>query len=66
LLSFGATVVVWVDQVQSQRNYLPALDLSTNQTKQQITTLHIGTHILSESSCWVWVLSLPAMMAVPP
>jgi insecticidal toxin complex protein TccC len=22
----------------------------TNQTKQQITTLHIGTHILSESS----------------
>jgi hypothetical protein len=37
-------------QVQSQRDYLPALDLSINQTKQQSTTLHIGTHILSESS----------------
>jgi insecticidal toxin complex protein TccC len=37
-------------QVQSQRDYLPALDLSINQTKQQSATLHIGTHILSESS----------------
>jgi insecticidal toxin complex protein TccC len=37
-------------QVQSQRDYLPLLDLSTNQTKQQSTALHIGTHILSESS----------------
>ena len=44
------TVIESDHQVQSQRNYLPALDLSTNQTKQQITTLHIGTHILSESS----------------
>ncbi|CAC9435133.1 hypothetical protein [uncultured Gammaproteobacteria bacterium] len=37
-------------QVQSQRDYLPALDISINQTKQQSTTLHIGTHILSKSS----------------
>jgi Trp operon repressor len=68
LLSFCATVVVWVDgegllpittvclvresnnQAQSQRKYLPLLDLSTKQEKQQASTLHIGTHILSESS----------------
>ncbi|VVH64264.1 hypothetical protein BSPLISOX_2541 [uncultured Gammaproteobacteria bacterium] len=37
-------------QVQSQRDYLPSLDLSINQAKQQNSTLHIGTHILSESS----------------
>ena len=37
-------------QVQSQIDYLPSLDLSTNQAKQQTSTLHIGTHILSESS----------------
>jgi insecticidal toxin complex protein TccC len=37
-------------QVRSQRDYLPSLDLSINQAKQQSTTLHIGTHILSESS----------------
>ena len=37
-------------QVRSQRNYLPSLDLSINQAKQQSTTLHIGTHILSENS----------------
>ncbi len=37
-------------QVQSQRDYLPSLDLSTNQAKQQSTTLHISTHILSKSS----------------
>ena len=37
-------------QVQSQRDYLPALDISINQTKQQSTILHIGTHILSKSS----------------
>ncbi|VVH60032.1 Putative insecticidal toxin complex [uncultured Gammaproteobacteria bacterium] len=37
-------------QVQSQRDYLPSLDISTNQAKQQSSTLHIGTHILSESS----------------
>ncbi|CAC9436407.1 hypothetical protein [uncultured Gammaproteobacteria bacterium] len=36
-------------QVQSQRDRLPALDISNNQTKQQSTTLHIGTHILSKS-----------------
>ena len=44
------TVIESSHQVQSQRDYLPALDLSINQTKQQSTTLHIGTHILSESS----------------
>jgi hypothetical protein len=27
-----------------------ALDISINQAKQQSSTLHIGTHILSESS----------------
>jgi hypothetical protein len=32
-------------QVQSQRDYLPSLDLSINQAKQQTSTLHIGTHI---------------------
>ncbi|VVM25241.1 hypothetical protein BSPWISOXPB_1853 [uncultured Gammaproteobacteria bacterium] len=37
-------------QVQNQRNYLLSLDISTNQAKQQSRTLHIGTHILSESS----------------
>jgi hypothetical protein len=37
-------------QTQSQIDYLPALDISINQAKQQSTTLHIGTHILSESS----------------
>ncbi len=37
-------------QMQSQRDYLPSLDLSINQAKQQSTALHIGTHILSESS----------------
>jgi insecticidal toxin complex protein TccC len=31
-------------------NYLPLLDISTNETKQQSNTLHIGTHILSKSS----------------
>ena len=37
-------------QTQSQRDYLPSLELSTNQEKQQSSTLHIGTHILSENS----------------
>jgi insecticidal toxin complex protein TccC len=31
-------------------DYLPLLDISTNETKQQNSTLHIGTHILSKSS----------------
>jgi RHS repeat-associated protein len=44
------TVIESNQQTQSQRNYLPALDLSINQAKQQSRTLHIGTHILSESS----------------
>ncbi|CAC9461735.1 hypothetical protein [uncultured Gammaproteobacteria bacterium] len=44
------TVTESNQQVQSQRDYLPSLDLSTNQAKQQNSTLHIGTHILSESS----------------
>jgi hypothetical protein len=38
------------NQTQSQRDYLPSLDLATNQAKQQSSTLHIGTHILGESS----------------
>jgi hypothetical protein len=33
------------NQVQSQRDYLPLLDTSTNQAKQQTNTLHIGTYI---------------------
>ena len=37
-------------QVQSQRDYLPSLELSTNQAKQQISTLHIGIHVFSETS----------------
>ncbi|VVH54936.1 hypothetical protein BSPCLSOX_1383, partial [uncultured Gammaproteobacteria bacterium] len=44
------TVTESNQQVQSQRDYLPALDISTNQTKQQSSTLHIGTHVLSENS----------------
>ncbi|VVM27098.1 hypothetical protein BSPWISOXPB_332 [uncultured Gammaproteobacteria bacterium] len=44
------TVIESEHQTQSQRDYLPALDISINQAKQQSTTLHIGTHILSESS----------------
>ncbi|VVH66021.1 hypothetical protein BSPLISOX_2527 [uncultured Gammaproteobacteria bacterium] len=44
------TVIESNHQVQSQRDYLPLLDLLTNQAKQQSTALHIGTHILSESS----------------
>ncbi len=44
------TVVESNNQAQSQRDYLPSLDISTNQAKQQSNTLHIGTHILSESS----------------
>ncbi|VVH64884.1 hypothetical protein BSPLISOX_464, partial [uncultured Gammaproteobacteria bacterium] len=43
------SVVESNNQVQSQRDYLPLLDISTNQAKQQTTTLHIGTHILSEN-----------------
>ena len=44
------TVVESNNQIQSQRDYLPSLDISTNQAKQQNNTLHIGTHILSESN----------------
>ena len=44
------TVIESNQQTQSQRDYLPALDISINQAKQQSRTLHIGTHILSESS----------------
>jgi hypothetical protein len=44
-------VIDWLgNQVQSQRDYLPLLDTSTNQAKQQTNTLHIGTYILSENS----------------
>ena len=38
------------NQAQSQRDYLPSLDISINEAKQQSSTLHIGAHILSESS----------------
>ena len=44
------TVTESKHQVQSQRGYLPSLDLSINQAKQQSSTLHIGTHILRESN----------------
>ncbi|VVM27443.1 hypothetical protein BSPWISOXPB_10415 [uncultured Gammaproteobacteria bacterium] len=44
------SVVEFNNQAQSQRDYLPLLDISTNETKQQSNTLHIGTHILSKSS----------------
>ncbi|CAC9640383.1 RHS repeat-associated core domain-containing protein [bacterium endosymbiont of Bathymodiolus sp. 5 South] len=44
------TVVESNHQAQSQRDYLPSLDISINQAKQQDNTLHIGTHILSENS----------------
>ncbi|SHN93781.1 RHS repeat-associated core domain-containing protein [bacterium endosymbiont of Bathymodiolus sp. 5 South] len=37
-------------QVQNQRDYSPSLDLLTSEAKQPSKTLHIGTHILSESS----------------
>ncbi|CAB5497900.1 Putative toxin subunit [Bathymodiolus thermophilus thioautotrophic gill symbiont] len=40
------TVIEANNQIQSQRNYLPSLDISTNQTN----TLHIGTHILAEQT----------------
>ncbi|AYQ56383.1 hypothetical protein MS2017_0650 [Bathymodiolus thermophilus thioautotrophic gill symbiont] len=44
------TVIESNKQIQSQRNYLPSLDISTNKAKQQTNTLHIGTHILIETS----------------
>jgi insecticidal toxin complex protein TccC len=44
-----ATATESNQQVQSQRDYPPSLDLSINQVKQQSSTLHIGTHILSEN-----------------
>jgi insecticidal toxin complex protein TccC len=43
-------VIAGVNGDESQRDYLPALDISINQTKQQSIILHIGTHILSKSS----------------
>ncbi|MBA5248780.1 MAG: RHS repeat-associated core domain-containing protein [Gammaproteobacteria bacterium] len=42
------TVLEFKQTIQSQRNYLPSLDISTNENKQPTNTLHIGTHILSE------------------
>jgi hypothetical protein len=39
------SVVESNNQAQSQRDYLPSLDLSTKQAKQQSAILHIGTHI---------------------
>jgi hypothetical protein len=35
------TVIESNHQTQNQRDYLPSLDLSTNQAKQQSSTLHI-------------------------
>jgi hypothetical protein len=35
------SVVESNNQAQSQRDYLPSLDISTNQAKQQSSTLHI-------------------------
>ncbi|CAB5505944.1 RHS repeat domain-containing protein [Bathymodiolus thermophilus thioautotrophic gill symbiont] len=43
------TVIEANNQIQSQRNYLPSLGISTNQTKQT-NTLHIGTRILNEQT----------------
>jgi hypothetical protein len=45
----GSAAVESDHQAQSKRDYLPSLDISINQAKQQSTTLHIGTHILSET-----------------
>ncbi|MBA5248762.1 MAG: RHS repeat-associated core domain-containing protein, partial [Gammaproteobacteria bacterium] len=42
------TVLESKQTIQSQRNYLPSLDISTNENNQPTNTLHIGTHILSE------------------
>ncbi|MBA5248707.1 MAG: RHS repeat-associated core domain-containing protein, partial [Gammaproteobacteria bacterium] len=44
------TVLESNQQIQSQRDYLPSLDILTNKDKQQTNTLHIGTHILSETT----------------
>ncbi|VVH58594.1 hypothetical protein BSPCLSOX_739 [uncultured Gammaproteobacteria bacterium] len=44
------SVVEFNNQVQNQRDYLPSLDISTNRAKQQNRTIHIGSHILSETS----------------
>ncbi|AYQ56623.1 Putative toxin subunit [Bathymodiolus thermophilus thioautotrophic gill symbiont] len=40
------TVIEANNQIQSQRNYLPSLDISTNQAN----ILHIGTHIFAEQT----------------
>ncbi|MBA5249016.1 MAG: RHS repeat-associated core domain-containing protein [Gammaproteobacteria bacterium] len=44
------TVIESNRQIHSQKSYLPSLDISSNETKQTTSTLHIGTHILSEIS----------------
>jgi hypothetical protein len=46
------------NQVQHQRDYLPALDISINKAKQQTNTLHIGTHINFSLNmpCWIPIL----------
>jgi hypothetical protein len=46
----GTTIGVVVFVTEGLGFYLPLLDISTNQAKQQTNTLHIGTHILSENS----------------
>ncbi|SGZ99442.1 insecticidal toxin complex protein [Bathymodiolus thermophilus thioautotrophic gill symbiont] len=44
------TVIESNHQAQSQKIYLPSLDILTNINNPQINTLHIGTHILSEQT----------------
>ncbi|CAB5496561.1 RHS repeat-associated core domain-containing protein [Bathymodiolus thermophilus thioautotrophic gill symbiont] len=44
------TVIESNHQAQSQKTYLPSLDILTNINNPQINTLHIGTHILSEQT----------------
>jgi len=44
------TVLESNQTIQRQRNYLPSLDISTNENKQQTNTLHIGAHILAETT----------------
>ncbi|MBA5248114.1 MAG: RHS repeat-associated core domain-containing protein [Gammaproteobacteria bacterium] len=43
------TVLESNQKIQSQRDYLPSIDISTN-NNQPTNTLHIGTHILTETT----------------
>ncbi|MBA5248952.1 MAG: RHS repeat-associated core domain-containing protein [Gammaproteobacteria bacterium] len=44
------TVLESNQQRQNQRDYLPSLDISTNEDKQPTNTLHITAHILTETT----------------